>query len=112
MEIIVTGRHMEVSDALREYAEKKILEAVEGAHKINSGKAILEIQKGRSKAEIIIHGKHLNIEAEAEAYDMYQAIDKASEKAGKQIEKYLDKVQDHHKQSKIKEELPGEPEEQ
>ncbi len=104
MEISVTGRHMEISDALKEYVEKKIEDIVVGAHKITSAKVVLEFQKGRSKAEIIIHGKHLDIEADSESYDMYQSIDMAAEKAGKQIDKFVDKAQDHHKHLKIKEE--------
>ncbi len=108
MEITVTGRHMEVSDALKEYAEKKILEVLDGVHKLTSVKLVLETQKGRSKAEVIVHGKHLDIEADAETFDMYQSIDLAAEKAGRQIEKFLDKAQDHHKHGKSVEEVPPE----
>ena len=103
MEITVTGRHMEVSEALREHATRKIQDIIEDIHKITSAKVVLELQKGRSKAEIIIHGKHLDVEADFESYDMYQSIDSAVEKAGRQIAKFIDKVQDHHKFSKLRE---------
>lgn len=102
MEITVTGRHMEVSDALREYATRKLEDIIQDVHKITSAKVILDMQKGRSKAEIIIHGKHLDIESDFESYDMYQSIDSVMEKAGKQIDKFMDKVQDHHKHTKLK----------
>lgn len=103
MEITVTGRHMEVSDGLREYVTRKIQDIVKDVHKITSAKVVLDMQKGRSKAEIIIHGKHLDIESDFESYDMHQSIDNVMEKAAKQIDKFMDKIQDHHKFSKLKE---------
>ncbi len=97
MEIIVTGRHVSVTDALKDYAQGKLHAILDGAHKINTAKVILDVQKTRSKAEIIVHGKNIDIEADAESFDMYKSIDTAVEKVDKQLSKYFDKVQDHHK---------------
>ena len=102
MEITVTVRHSSISDNLKEYAQAKLQSVLEGLHKINSAKIILDIQKSMNKAEIIVHGKNINFEADSESYDMYQSIELTVDKIAKQLHKYFDKVQDHHKNTKIK----------
>lgn len=97
MEINVTGRHMSVTDALKEYAESKLKAVVEGYNKITSAKIILDVQKTRSKAEVIVHGKNINVESDAESYDMYESIDTVIKKVDKQLQHHFDRVQDHHK---------------
>lgn len=97
MEITVTGRHVSVTDALKKYAESKLENAIEGLHKITSAKIILDVQKTRSKAEVLIHGKNINIESDAESYDMYESIDTVISKVITQLQRHFDRVQDHHK---------------
>jgi len=97
MSIIVSGRHLEVSDAVKEYVQNKVSPITEGYNKVNKVSVVLDVQKSRYSAEIIVHGKHINIEADAEKYDLYEAIDAAILKVDKQIRKYFDKVQAHHK---------------
>ncbi|NOY75177.1 MAG: ribosome-associated translation inhibitor RaiA [Kiritimatiellaeota bacterium] len=99
MSIIVSGRSEFVNDAMKEQAESKVREIIEGRNKISSAKIILDIEKNRQKVEILIQGKHLTIEADYESYDMFESIDKAVAKADRQLEKYFDKKQDHHKHS-------------
>ena len=97
MSVIVSGRHLQVSDALRQHAEEKVGAIIDGLPKITSARVILGIQKAHQTAEIIIHGKNLEIEAVHEAFDMYEAIDHAADKAAKQLRRFFDRIQDHHK---------------
>lgn len=97
MTIMVSGRHVSVTDAMKDYAESKLETILAGRHKITNVKVVLDLQKTRHKAEIIIHGKNLNLEADCESYDMYESIDSALGKIDRQISKYFDKKQDHHK---------------
>ncbi len=97
MDIIISGRHVSVTDAIREHAEEKLGPVVESYPKITSARLVLDVQKNRQEAEVIIHGKNLEVEARAESYDMYESIDKAVDKADKQLKKHFDKLQDHHK---------------
>ncbi len=107
MEIIVSGRHLSVTDAIKAYAQEKLEAVLEGYHKISSARVVLDVQKSRCKAEIIVHGKNINVEADEESYDMYESIDKAIIKIDHQISKYFDKIQDHHKQAKEREKVKG-----
>ena len=102
MEIIVSGRHLSVTDEIKTYAQDK-LEAILGEYnKIGSVRVVLDVQKTRCKAEIIVHGKNIDIEADAESYEMRESIDAAVIKIDHQISKHFDKIQDHHKQAKDK----------
>jgi len=100
MEIIITGRHFDVSESLKTYAMEQINATISGYRKLNSVHLILDQQKGRFKAEIIVHGKNINCEADSEDFDMYKAINEAISKVDKQIGKYFEKVQSHHKKTK------------
>ena len=100
MTIMVSGRHVEVTDAMKDYAESKLKAILEDRHKITSATIVLGLQKTRHQAEVIVHGKNLNIEANTESYDMYESIDNTMGKIDRQISRYFDKKQDHHKTQK------------
>jgi putative sigma-54 modulation protein len=87
--ITVTVRHEQVTDALRDYAHKKI----EGLHldypRIIEAKAILDVQKNRHVAEIILFcANHITIEAHTEGKDMYAALDETIEKIARRMRKH------------------------
>ncbi|MEZ5300818.1 MAG: ribosome-associated translation inhibitor RaiA [Verrucomicrobiales bacterium] len=87
--ITVTGRHVDVSDAMRDYATKKI----EGLHldypKIIEAKAILDVQKNRHIAEVILFcANHITIEADSQTDDMYAAIDETMSKIARRMRKH------------------------
>lgn len=86
--VTVTVRHETVTDSLREYAQKKI----EGLHldypRIIEAKAILDVQKNRHIAEIILFcANHIVIEAHTEGQDMYAAIDETIDKIARRMRK-------------------------
>ncbi len=86
--IVVTVRHESVTDALREYARKKI----EGLHldypRIIEAKAVLDVQKNRQIAEIILFcANHIVIEAHTEGQDMHAAIDETIDKIARRMRK-------------------------
>jgi putative sigma-54 modulation protein len=87
--ITVTVRHEQVTDALRDYAQKKI----EGLHldypRIIEAKAILDVQKNRHIAEIILFcANHITIEAHTENGNMYAALDETIEKIARRMRKH------------------------
>ncbi|MCX6997577.1 MAG: ribosome-associated translation inhibitor RaiA [Kiritimatiellaeota bacterium] len=96
MQISVTGRHMVVTEALRDYAHDRIAHAFAAYPRIVGAHLILAIEKHRHSAELVAQGPHhLRVEAKAESPDMYASIADAVDKTAKQIERQLDKWQDH-----------------
>lgn len=103
MSVVVSVRNGNISETLKEYAENKASKLLEDYPKITSIKIILDMQKARSKAEVIVRAKGADVEADVETYDMYESIDSVVEKAHAQLKKAHDKIQNHHK-GEIKEE--------
>ncbi len=99
--IQVTGRHLSVTEAMKDYATKK----VEGLHldypRIIEAQIILDVQKYRHIAEVILFcANHITIEAEAETTDMYGSIDQVMDKIAQQMRKYKTKIMRQHRPRK------------
>ncbi|MEK6681206.1 MAG: ribosome-associated translation inhibitor RaiA [Nitrospirota bacterium] len=100
MQVIVNGRHMEVTDALRGYAETKLKRIEKYLLKPTEAIVTLSVQKYRHNAEILIKVDGFLIQAEDETEEMYSAIDKVMDKIERQVKRYKEKLQDkHHKNS-------------
>jgi len=96
MEVTVTGRHVTVTPAIEEYVRKKIENIHIDFPRILDAHCIVEVEKFRQRAELVLHcGNHIHIEASDVHEDLYAAIDKAVDKAERQIRKYKTRMQDH-----------------
>ena len=97
MNMVIKGRHMAVTDPIREYAEEKIgrvSKILDGDHV----RAEVEIYVERNPsiernqiAEVTVWTKGPVIRAKEAATDMYAAIDLVSEKLERQFRKYHEK---------------------
>ncbi|MGD7654204.1 MAG: ribosome hibernation-promoting factor, HPF/YfiA family [Verrucomicrobiales bacterium] len=82
-------RHESVTDALREHAHRKIESLHLDYPRIIEAKAILDVQKNRHIAEIILFcANHITIEAHTEGKDMYAALDETAEKIARRMRKH------------------------
>ena len=86
--ITITVRHEELTPSLREYAEKKIESLHLDYPKIIEAKVILDVQKNRHIAEIVLFcANHITIEAHSEDRSMYAAMDATIEKIARRMRK-------------------------
>ena len=86
--VTVTARHMELTDSIRDYAEKKVRGLNFGYPRITEAKVIVDAQPHGHIAEILIFGtNHVTIEADTEHKDLYAAIDLTLEKVERQMRK-------------------------
>ncbi|MEK6557311.1 MAG: ribosome-associated translation inhibitor RaiA [Candidatus Margulisiibacteriota bacterium] len=101
MQIIVSGQQLEVTSALKSYAEKKIGRLDKYfAEAITSGKVEMvhhdnKAPDKRNEARVIMNLHGAVITAREEHEDMYAAIDLLFEKVEKQLMKYKDKLKGH-----------------
>lgn len=97
MNITVTGRHVEVTDALRQHVEEKIRKAFEDFPRVQKVRVILNVERHRHSAEIVVQGWHHHHHAEGreETHDMYLSVDGAIEKVLKQMRRWADRVHEH-----------------
>lgn len=98
MQINITGRHMPVTDSIREYAEEKIAKAARVHDRDEMAiDVVLHVEKNpanknRDVAEVTAHMKGMVVRAEEAAPDMYAAIDLVSEKLERQMRKFKAKL--------------------
>ncbi len=96
--IRVTGRHLSVTEPIREYAHSKLENIHLDYPRIIEAHVILDVSKHRHLAEIILHcANHITIEADVECDDMYAAIDGVVAKIARQMRKYKTKMLRAHR---------------
>ncbi|HMM71512.1 MAG TPA: ribosome-associated translation inhibitor RaiA [Rhodocyclaceae bacterium] len=95
MNLIVTGHHLEVTPAIREYVASKVDRVVRRFDQVTSANVILSVDKLDRKAEITLHMTGKEIFVEAHNGDLYAAIDQLVDKLDRQLVKHKEKVQNH-----------------
>ncbi len=96
MQLSITGRHLDVTNALREYVATKVNRLERHYDHITNVQVVLAVNKVEQSAEAIVHaGHHHEIFADARADDMYAAIDALSDKLDRQLIKHKEKLADH-----------------
>lgn len=95
-DIQITGRNVEVTDPMKDYAMEKISKIERFINRIIDVNVIMDIQKLDHRVEIILTFGHMKITSTASSTDMYASIDKAVAKLEAQLRRYKSKIQDHH----------------
>ncbi|TZE82642.1 ribosome hibernation-promoting factor, HPF/YfiA family [Calorimonas adulescens] len=93
MQVAVTGKNMDVTDALKERAKKKLQKLDKYFYKELEARVLLEVERGFHKAEILIPFRDILFRAEEATPDMYVSIDNAVDKIEKQILKYKTRLE-------------------
>lgn len=91
MQINISGHHLEITDALREYVNDKFTRLERHFDHITSIQVILSPEPKTHKAESTIRISGGELFATAEAEDMYAAIDMLTDKLDRQILKHKEK---------------------
>jgi putative sigma-54 modulation protein len=95
MDISITFRHLEATEALRNYAQEKVAKIKKYIRNPTDASVILSLEKHRHMAEITINVNRTTINAKEVTEDMYAAIDLAMDKIERQVKKYREKIKDH-----------------
>lgn len=96
MKVTITGRHFELSDGIREYANEKIEKLERILDSITEVEVLLKGEDRSFHCEFIIHvANKPNVVIDVAHDSMYAAIDLAIDKAQRQVRKHKEKTQDH-----------------
>ncbi len=96
MIINITGRHFEVTEAIRQNVENNLKAIFEDKSlNITSATVVLDIEKNRCRTDVLVNFKNHEVAASAEGFDMYKSIEEAIGRIDAQLVKFLGKVQDH-----------------
>lgn len=93
MQLIISGHHVEVTPALKDYASSKLSRVSRHFDNITSAQVILSVDKLVQKAEATIRIAGGELFANAQSEDMYAAIDLLTDKLDRQIVRHKEKSQ-------------------
>jgi len=95
MKISITGRHVTVSDNLKDYAEKKIGKLDKYFNQLIDSKVIFYEEKMDKYAELLIFGDGVKFYGKEKGGDFYSCSDLISDKLEEQIKRYKNRHQEH-----------------
>ena len=96
--IQVTGRHVSVTEAMKEYCRRKVASLHLDYPKIIEVQVILDVQKYRHTAEVILHcSNHITLEASSESNDMYASIEQVVDRIERRMRKYKTRLMQKHR---------------
>lgn len=101
MKVEFTGRHVEVSAAIKKHAQEQLEKFEKVFDFETAGKAhvILEVEKHRHRAEILFRWRDQELTGKAETDDMYTAVTQAADKLERQALKLKEKKTNLKRQS-------------
>jgi putative sigma-54 modulation protein len=104
MNLTISGHHLEVTPALREYVLTKLDRITRHFDQVVDVNVLLTVEKlkekeRRQKAEVTLHVKGKDIFVEQAHEDLYAAIDQLMDKLDRQVCRHKDRLQDHHHES-------------
>ncbi len=91
MNITTTARHYQLTPALRDYAESKVMQLKKYFDNIVTAHIIFELEKYRHAVELSIHVNGKDFNGREVSEDMYASVDRVVEKLERQIRKYKGK---------------------
>jgi len=87
--VTVTFRHVDPSDAIRAYAERKFAHCAKHLKRACEVRLILTVDKYRQCGEVSVKSGRLALAAQEETKDLYSAIDLLADKIDRQLKSHL-----------------------
>ena len=91
MNLTISGHHLEVTPALREYVLTKLDRVTRHFDQVVDISVLLTV--------VTLHVKGKDIFVESSHEDLYAAIDQLMDKLDRQVVRHKDRMQDHHHES-------------
>jgi putative sigma-54 modulation protein len=95
MNIDISGRHFDLTDALKTHINDKISVIEKYYDGIDDVHVILEFTAGLNHAHVQVRGDRLRLDSRAKSHDMYFAIDECVSSLERQIRKFKDRIHGH-----------------
>ena len=101
MNLTISGHHLDVTPALRNYVTSKLDRITRHFDQVVDVKVLLTVEnlkekQSRQRAECNVHVKGNDMFAESSHADMYAAVDELVDKLDRQVVRHKDRLQSHH----------------
>jgi putative sigma-54 modulation protein len=90
--VTVTFRHLEPTEAIRLYVERKIAHVGKMIKRTCDAHLILTVDKYRHRGEVTVKSGRLSVTAQEETKDLYSVIDLLADSVGQQLKRHLEKI--------------------
>jgi len=100
MQIDITFKNMDSTDALKDYASKRLSKLDKYIDRPTEVHIVLSVEKRRHKADVTVSADWVVINAVEITEDMYSAIDMVMDKLERQVKKHKEKLQGKKGQAK------------
>ncbi|MGQ9477461.1 MAG: ribosome hibernation-promoting factor, HPF/YfiA family [Candidatus Bipolaricaulia bacterium] len=105
MRITIAGRHVELTDTLRNY----VLSKIEGLERYHDGIIAVDVnlglEKSRNTADLVAHlVRRKMLKVSEESNDMYTSIDLAVDKLKRQLQRHKSMIKEHRGEGRVKRE--------
>ena len=97
MNLQLTGHHLEVTPALRDYLHSKLTRVGNHFDHVIDVKVTLSVEKLVQKVEATLHVPGNDMHVACSDENMYSAIDMLADKLDRQVVRHKEKLGDHHK---------------
>lgn len=97
MNLQLTGHHLEITPALRDYVTNKLTRISNHFDHVIDVKVTMSVEKLAQKVEATLHVPGNDLHATCADENMYSAIDMLTDKLDRQVLKHKEKQGNHHK---------------
>lgn len=98
MQVSITGRHVELTDPLKNYVHDKLQHLKHSFDHVVDVHVVLSVEKFRQRCEVNMQANGINIHGGHETEDMYASIDGVVDKLNRQLKRYRSKLHRHQGQ--------------
>lgn len=103
MNLHLTGHHLQITPAIRDYIESKLARLTNHFDQVIDVNMILSVEKLQQKVEATVHVSGKDIFCESVDEDMYAAIDGLVDKLDRAVRKHKErKISDRHSEAPLK----------
>lgn len=95
MRVTITGRHMEITEALKARVQESLEKARGHFDRLMDADVVLSVEKHRHIVEITLHANGARFHGKVSSPDMYTSVDAVADKLNKQIRKFKDRNHSH-----------------
>jgi len=96
MQVNITFRGFDPSDALKSYAKEKVERANKYLDRAGEAHIVLSLERHLQNADITIHSGSFVLRGREKTEDMYASLDLAMDKIERQLRRYKEKLKHHH----------------
>lgn len=96
MNLTISGHHLDVTPAIREYVMNKLERVRRHFDRVIDVTVVLTVEKLRQKAEISLHLRGKDLHCESTDTNLYAAIDMLVDKLDRQVVKHKECIKAHN----------------